>query len=246
MAGLTAVRILRAWERGIGRNAYERAIDILAEAESDVSTDELAALPIGEVEKRLLAIRQATFGRRFCARFSCPACSERLEFHFSSDDFRDTESSNSNSEPAPLHIGEFALELRLPNSADLGLAARCTGVEAARQLLARRCVNKAYLHGAVIAAEEVPDSLIGDIAQHLETSDPVDEKTLEITCPSCEARSQSRFDIASFFWAEIEAEALHLFRDIHCLARGYGWREVDILAMTPMRRRVYLEMLQHE
>jgi hypothetical protein len=242
MAGLNAVQILRAWERGIGQGTGERALEILAEAESNRSTDELAILSLGEVEKRLLVAREATFGRRFSARFSCPACSEKLGFEFSSDDFRNPQSPNS--QPAPLQIGDFVLELRLPNSADLGAAALCTSVEAARQLVARRCINTAYLRGAVIEAEGVPDRLIGDIAQHLEASDPVGEKTLEITCPACQARFQSRFDIASFFWAEIEAEALHLFRDIHCLARGYGWREADILAMTRMRRRVYLEMLQ--
>jgi hypothetical protein len=244
MSGLNAIQILRAWERGIGRKTGERALEILAEAESNSSTDEIAALPIGVVEKRLLVAREATFGRRFCARFSCPACSEKLEFEFSSDDFRDTQSSNLNSQPAPLQAGDFVLELRLPNSADLGFAARCNSVEAARQLVARRCINTAYLRGAAIAADEVPDSLVGDISQHLEASDSVGEKTLEITCPACQTRSRSHFDVASFFWAEIEAEALHLFRDIHCLARGYGWREADILAMTPMRRRAYLEMLQ--
>src|SRR6266480_6053681 len=102
MAGLAIRQLLRIWERGFGRNACERAVEILAEAESGAPADELASLPIGEVEKRLLAIREATFGRRFCARFSCPACSERLEFEFSSDDLREAESSNRNSGPAPL------------------------------------------------------------------------------------------------------------------------------------------------
>jgi hypothetical protein len=244
MAGLNAVQILRVWEQGIGRKTGERALEILAEAESDGSTDELATLPIGEVEKRLLSIREATFGRRFSARFSCPACLEKLEFEFSSNDFRDPQNSNLYSQPAPLQVGDFVLELRLPNSADLGFAARCNSVESARQLVARRCINTAYLRGAAIAAEEVPDSIVGDISQHLEASDLVGEKTLEIACPACQTRSRSHFDVASFFWAEIEAEALHLFRDIHWLARGYGWREADILTMTRMRRRVYLEMLQ--
>jgi hypothetical protein len=244
MASLNALRLLRVWERGFGRNAWERAVEILAEADSDAPAEELAGLPIREVEERLLAIREATFGRRFCARISCPSCSESLEFEFSSDDLPDPERSKFHSALAPLKIGDFVLELRVPNSADLGFVARCSSVEEARQFLARRCINRVYLRGAVIAPEELPDSLISDIAQYFEASDPADEKTLKITCPSCEVLSERRFDIASFFWAEIEAEALRLFREIHCLARGYGWPEADILAMTPVRRRVYLEMLQ--
>jgi hypothetical protein len=30
--------------------------------------------------------------------------------------------------------------------------------------------------------------------------------------------------------------------DVHALASAYGWREADVLAMSPMRRQVYLEL----
>jgi len=51
------------------------------------------------------------------------------------------------------------------------------------------------------------------------------------------------FDIASFFWAEICVQAKRLLREVHTLARAYGWREMDILSMSPARRQFYLEMV---
>jgi hypothetical protein len=35
-----------------------------------------------------------------------------------------------------------------------------------------------------------------------------------------------------------------VLREVHILASAYGWREDDILAMSPARRRIYLEMLR--
>ena len=51
-------------------------------------------------------------------------------------------------------------------------------------------------------------------------------------------------DIAGFFWAELDAWARRLLREIHTLARFYGWSEAEILALSPLRRRCYLEMVQ--
>jgi hypothetical protein len=51
------------------------------------------------------------------------------------------------------------------------------------------------------------------------------------------------FDIASFFWTEIAAEAKRLLGEVHILASAYGWREADILSLNPLRRRFYLEAI---
>jgi hypothetical protein len=51
-------------------------------------------------------------------------------------------------------------------------------------------------------------------------------------------------DIASYLWSEIHAWAGRMLRDVHALAAAYGWREADILAMSPWRRQAYLEMIR--
>ena len=51
------------------------------------------------------------------------------------------------------------------------------------------------------------------------------------------------FDVVSFVWAELEVQACRLLQEVHVLARAYGWREGDVLALSPRRRRLYLEMV---
>jgi hypothetical protein len=49
--------------------------------------------------------------------------------------------------------------------------------------------------------------------------------------------------VVAYFWSEINAWAYRLLGEVHSLASAYGWREEDILAMSPWRRHVYLEMV---
>lgn len=69
------------------------------------------------------------------------------------------------------------------------------------------------------------------------------QKESSLTCPSCNHGWHALFDIVSFFWSEIQSWASRIMREVHLLASAYGWRETDILAMSPLRRRLYLEMV---
>ena len=72
--------------------------------------------------------------------------------------------------------------------------------------------------------------------------DPQAEVLLDLDCPACNHRWQILFDIASFFYAEVSAYAKRLLREVHTLARRYGWREADILSMSTARRQFYIEL----
>ena len=54
---------------------------------------------------------------------------------------------------------------------------------------------------------------------------------------------QAALDVAADFWLELHAWARGMLREIHTLARAYGWREADILALSPARRRHYLQLV---
>ena len=73
-------------------------------------------------------------------------------------------------------------------------------------------------------------------------ADPQADVTFSITCPACGHAWQAIFDIVSFFWREVNAWSYRLLYEVHLLASAYGWREADILAMSPWRRQCYLEM----
>ena len=60
--------------------------------------------------------------------------------------------------------------------------------------------------------------------------------------PRSDERDYENFDVAAFLWASVERWALLTLRDVHQLALAYGWGEGDVLALSPLRRQLYLEM----
>ncbi len=76
------------------------------------------------------------------------------------------------------------------------------------------------------------------IAEH----DPQAELLLDLQCPACGARWQLVLDIVAFLWEELCSSAAGLLGEVDTLARAYAWSEREILALSPTRRRLYVEM----
>jgi hypothetical protein len=74
-------------------------------------------------------------------------------------------------------------------------------------------------------------------------ADPHGDVRFSIHCPGCDHCWPVPFDMLAYFWSEIHLAARRLLRDVHALASVYGWRESEILALSPRRRRIYLEMV---
>ncbi|MFD0428254.1 hypothetical protein ACFQ60_09340 [Streptomyces zhihengii] len=66
--------------------------------------------------------------------------------------------------------------------------------------------------------------------------------TLSIACPECGEATPAELDITSYLWTELDTWARDLLLDVHLLASAYGWSEPEILALSPTRRRYYLEL----
>jgi hypothetical protein len=82
------------------------------------------------------------------------------------------------------------------------------------------------------------------IGEELAEADPLAEIQIALGCPTCANQYTEAIEIASFLWAEIEACAKRLLWEVHALATAYGWTEPDVLALSPARRALYLEMVQ--
>ena len=80
------------------------------------------------------------------------------------------------------------------------------------------------------------------MARRIAEADPLAEVILDARCTSCGHEWPLLFEIAEYFWREVSAEATRLLDQVGELARVFGWREQDILAMSAWRRRHYLEM----
>jgi T4 bacteriophage base plate protein len=239
MRALTAKQMLRIWEDGQNRSLLERALIFLSNGCPEEEREVLSRLPIGERDSRLLALRELTFGSNLSSLATCPSCGERLELKFSVDDVR---------VPAPSDAGQLTFEaddyrigFRLPNSGDLD--SLLPGPEGRMQLL-RRCVTSATRNGATQTLDLLPRQHVDALVERIGDADPRADVKAALTCPSCQHCWQAVFDIVSFFWEELEAWVQRILRDVHVLASAYGWREDDVLALSPWRRQFYLRLVR--
>jgi hypothetical protein len=247
MHSLSGQELLRIWEVGQHQHSVSQALTILAVAEPEVSQDELLALSIGQRDARLLAVRVATFGSQLVGYAECTDCQERLEFTLDVADIRvvpeSQRDSASTSRVYEATIEDYKLRFRLPNSLDLAYIVRCRDELIARTLLLQRCVLHTSLEGQEVEQTNLPETILITLADLMEKYDPQADIQLNLSCPICGQNLPMTFDIVSFLWAEICVQAKRLLREVHTLARAYGWREMDILAMSPTRRQFYLEMV---
>jgi hypothetical protein len=243
MRPLSAFDLLRVWEVGEDQHPLDRALTLLEVACPELTWDELAALSIGQRDARLLTLREWTSGPRLNGFAECPQCAERLEFEVAVAELRAADERDAGEQAQELVTDSLTLRFRLPNSRDLAAVMGCQDPVAARSLLAQRCVLWASRGGESVAGDELPVGAIASLAHRMAECDPQAEVLLDLRCPACEQGWRALFDIVAFFWAELAAKARRLLREVHVLARAYGWREADILGMSARRRRFYLEMI---
>jgi hypothetical protein len=237
MRPLSAVTVIEVWERGLGQPPVERALTLLSSC-TEESAATLLALTVGQRDARLADLYQRLFGETLHAFAECPRCGQRLEYSMAVRDL--TAPSRPAESDLTLDYEGISLHLRLPNSRDLAAAGQCATVEEARILLARRCVVPAEEGGVTAAMDALPDALIERISERLRQADPQAETLIHLTCAECSHRWQVVLDIERFLWTKVGSLAKRLLREVHVLARAYGWREADILAMTAARRQFYL------
>jgi hypothetical protein len=142
-----------------------------------------------------------------------------------------------------VEIGDYVVRFRLPNSLDLMAISDLNDLDAATQALVGRCLLWASHKGEEVSIDALPEIVLEEALKRMSESDPQADVQLTLSCPECEHKWQTAFDILHFLWKEIDAWALRTLHDVHVLASAYGWSEAEILAMSNWRRQVYLELV---
>jgi hypothetical protein len=143
-----------------------------------------------------------------------------------------------------LRADDYEIEYRLPTSEDLlEIAASGLDTGAATRELLRRCVVRVQDADRAIDPTVLPPPVIARLGDEMTREDPEAEIRLRLTCPACGHDFRVSFDIVSYFWSEVEDWAHRVLVDIHTLAAAYGWSERQILALSPMRRQLYVDMV---
>ncbi|MDH6224157.1 putative RNA-binding Zn-ribbon protein involved in translation (DUF1610 family) [Streptomyces sp. MJP52] len=184
---------------------------------------------------------RALFGDRMQVRLECAACGSDMEFDLDAGDFaRNLDGSRVPGRSfVQVRQDGWDVEFRLPGVADLDAAARAADPRAA---LLARCLVRARHGGSAVSAEDLPAAVQRRIAEAVEAADPGADVTLGVNCPECGEATRAELDIASYLWTELDRWARDLLLDVHLLATSYGWSEPEILALSPLRRRYYLEL----
>ena len=255
MRALSAAEIIQIWEIGQRQSALDRALTMLGIAGPNKARGEWAALEIGERDAQLFMVREQTFGSELQALVDCPECENRLEIMLHTAALCAPREKKDVSEPLIVSADGHEIRFRLPNSFDIADAARIanatehlqgsakkTGTLIERALL-RRCIESAWHKNTQVSFEEVPAAILDSVNERMSEADPRSEIQLDLRCPACSHVWTLPFDIASFLWAEIGDRARRLLSEVHTIASAYGWREAEILALSPQRRQFYLERI---
>lgn len=227
--------LLDLWQLGLGRTAVEQGLQLASRVCSTSERDS-----VGLRNDRILQWRKKVFGAQVSAVSTCPLCSTLVEVGFSTDSLPIAEGGG---------IHKFAtagleFSFRLPNSLDLAYLLRFTDEEEAERALLGRCVLGVRRGKRTVAIGKVPTAAIDALCERMEELDPSAAQRVRLECPNCSHQWVSLFDVTSFVWRELSGLARRSLREIHDLACSYGWTEGEILALSPGRRHMYLEMVR--
>jgi len=262
MLSIPTAALLQAWERGHDASPGERGLILLALAHPDVPVAVLGSWPVGQRDAALLSMFERLFGSRLAAQAECPRCNAALEMDFPVAMMAAPAAKPMSNRFILEHAG-YRLTYRLPTAGDLAALADPAllsgDAETRSRWLLRQCVLRVSERDQFAAqdddapdsampadgasAEDIPDEVVGaleaSIAATATSVDPLAEIELKLDCPECTFSWQAPFDIVSFLWSELDVWAKEMLREIHILASNYGWREADIVSLSPQRRQHY-------
>lgn len=238
----SASLLLDACDRARSQNQVQRALTLYALARSTESYDELAQTSIGRRDQELLKLREEIFGPAITAATTCLVCHQAIEVEFSVGDLGAGCASKAD-ERHLLQWDGYQVRFRLPNSEDLSLLNPSGNLPTRKSALLSRCVSEVRRNGSPGAIDGLPEALVTALSERMAELDPQGDIQLTLDCPACGHVWTAPIDIVSFLWSEIEAWAVRILREVHELACAYGWRERDILSLSPWRRQAYLDLL---
>ena len=238
-------RLFDIWEAVLPLSPARRALGLVAAMRPDLLAPARGELSVGERDGTLLRLRAAVFGTTISAVSRCQACDERVELSFEIDDVQVAGDRPDTDQGDVLVVEQdgWSVRNRLPSSEDIVCIERATSEQEATAELWRRCTLDVRFDGRPRAVDAIPEAVRTAMADRFATSDPQADVQIQLLCPACSSTWEQDFDISSFLWAEIDTWARRLLADVHVLARAYGWDEDQILALSPLRRRAYLEMV---
>jgi hypothetical protein len=205
--------LLSAWEAAAGLPLAARGATVAGAA---------LDLPIADAAARELQAYAEAFGATADCVVECEACGQELDVTVPL-----AELDTAGGAEATV----AGLTVRAPTTRDLleardadDLVARCVTDGGAP-------VDPAELGELRDAVDAAAEQLAGAAAIVVRTE-----------CPACGAGVSAPLDPALLLWDRVAAAVPIALGEIAELALAFGWSEQQVLALTPLRRRAYLEL----
>lgn len=246
MAVPHAETLLQVWEASCGEHPIRRALALLDAAWPRPDAGDWARAPIGHRDAWLLDLHRILFGPELATTTRCPRCQERLDIAFRAEEIGLPPPALS-AEPSAFRLSAkgYDVEYRLPTSEDLlAASAQSSDPDDVAATLLDRCILNARRRGRAVAAADLPEPVVAGLAAGVQTQDPGVEIRVALVCEDCGYGWEIDFDPVLHVAAELDDWAQRLLAEVHLLASAYGWAERDIVAMSPLRRQIYLDMVR--
>ena len=205
---------------------------MLAQLSEHLGKEELFNLTIGERDQLLIKAYQAMFGSEIEVFSSCSACSCELELLVDLNELLVVDYEADTNLKFELHGKQLLLE-----------PIRVGDLKQVKRIGNEKWLDEKLTQGR-IAPKLITQEDRNEYAARLSELDPQADICLEFECVECQFSWIDPFDIASQLWLRFDATCKRLLAAVHSLASAYGWTETEVLAMSPWRREVYLNMVR--
>jgi hypothetical protein len=238
--------LLELWDAARSVVIAHRAVMLVGAACPSLTPVAIAEMSLGNRDTLLLRWRRLLFGDAIEAIARCPHCGETVETRFPVATLGFEEPAMPEPQDASCatylcEVGDWRVRYRVPTCADAVALADAERPDA--RALIQRCLIEASCREPLAESDVLPDAVLAVIAQGIVSADPQADILLDLACPACAHRWSAPLDTVAFLWTEISAWARRTLREVAVLARVFGWREADILSMSPQRRNDYLDLV---
>jgi hypothetical protein len=221
-----------------GRSGFCDFLDGLTVKANDgcVPPGRVRELAVCDLEAIAATLQCVHYGDRVERSLQCARCGRGFELSFDLGALVEGLGKHRHREiNGPDENGVFTLrdgrQFRLPTGTDELAVADLDAAEAASELRSR-CV----LHGDFESDPEVLDA-------SMKSCGPLISQELHASCPHCRAIQIAQFHVRRFFLEALASERQFLNREVHYLARSYGWSRAEILGMNREDRRLHVQLL---
>ena len=230
-------------EGNLRSSAPLAATDLLARLvepsfSDSITPEQVWDLSVSERDRLLASVYRVAFGEVVEAKTVCRKCEEALEVSFSMHDLLATRRPTvPESVEYDLERGDYLFEgevrFRLPSSRDLLEIAGLDPFDAECRLVSR-CIDDAD-----------PDDF-DEVLEAMDALGPVLDLDVGATCPECGHAQDVAFSLSEFLLGALDRERTWLTREVHALARAYGWSRAEILDLSRSERRAHVALITGE